>query len=520
MKRLSSFLGGHWVAGSGATVALMNPTTEAIVADVCSSGYDLDAALRFGRSTGRAALAELTFSQRGELIAAVAKAIHAAREELISLAVENGGNTRSDAKFDIDGATATLSHYAELGTKLGSMKLLADGEPIAVGRTARMAGQHVWVTRPGVAIHINAFNFPAWGLAEKAACALLAGMPVLSKPATATALVTHRLMEIIAPLLPAGALQLLCGSASSLLDVAQPGDVVAFTGSSATAKALRGHRNVIEHSLRLNVEADSLNAAVMAPDVDLSSETGQLFIADVVRDMTQKAGQKCTAIRRVLVPRERINDVASAMCERLDAIAIGDPSRDDVRMGPVATANQLRDVRAGIARLAAETQEIRGGLGELPSPRGVDNGKGYFVAPVLRSTRDAHHCAALHEHEVFGPVSTLAGYDGTARDAAALVARGQGGLVTSMYSDDRDWTTQVVVEAAAWNGRLFLGSAKMAAQSPGPGTVLPSLVHGGPGRAGGGEELGGVRGLAFYMQRCALEGDATILKAIVAGGAS
>ncbi len=519
MKRLSSFLGGQWLAGSGAAVALTNPTTEAAIAEVCSTGYDLAAALDYGRRTGRAALRELSFAQRGELIATMAKAIHGAREELIALAVENGGNTRGDAKFDIDGAAATLSHYAELGAKLGNSTLLADGDAISVGRTARMAGQHVWVTRPGVAIHINAFNFPAWGLAEKAACALLAGMPVLSKPATATALVTHRLMEILAPLLPAGVLQLLCGSAATLLDFARPGDVIAFTGSSGTAKALRAHPNVIEHALRLNIEADSLNAAVLAPDVDLSSETGQLFLGDVTRDMTQKTGQKCTAIRRVMVPSERLDDVAAALCERLDAIVVGDPSRDDVRMGPVATANQFRDVRAGITRLAAATDSVRGGTGELAAPRGVDNGKGYFINPVLRSTRDAHNCAALHDHEVFGPVSTLAAYDGTATDAAALVARGEGGLVASAYSDDREWTTRFVVDAAAWNGRLFLGSAKMAAQSPGPGTVLPSLIHGGPGRAGGGEELGGSRGLAFYMQRCALEGDATVLKAIVGGAA-
>src|SRR5690606_19494363 len=225
-----------------------------------------------------------------------------AREELIALAVANGGNTRSDAKFDIDGGAVTLSHYAELGAKLGGTSLLADGEPIQVGRTARMGGQHVWARRRGVAVHINAFNSPAWGLCEKLACALLAGMPVIAKPATATALVAHRLAQLCEPLLPKGVLQLLVGPAGTLLDHLTAGDVVAFTGGSATARMLRTHPRIVEHGVRLNVEADSLNAAILGPDVDLSSEAGALFLADVVRDMTQKTGQKCTAIRRVLVP--------------------------------------------------------------------------------------------------------------------------------------------------------------------------------------------------------------------------
>lgn len=514
MRVLASYLEGQWRPGHGPELPLVNPATEEEIARVHTQGLDLGAALTYGRRVGGAALAELTFAQRGELLAAMAKAIHGAREELISLAVANGGNTRGDAKFDIDGASATLAYYGELGAKLGASRLLPDGEILQVGRTARMGGTHVWLTRPGIAVHVNAFNFPAWGLAEKAACALLAGMPVLSKPATATALVAHRLMELLAPLVPPGALQLLCGPAGDLVDHLGPADVLAFTGSSATARALRGHQSVIEHSVRLNVEADSLNAAVLGPDVELASETGQLFLAEVLRDMTQKTGQKCTAIRRVLVPAERLDEVAAVLAERLSTIVVGDPSRDDVRMGPLATAAQARDVRAGIARLAAETAEVYGGSGEV-SPRGVPAGKGFFVGPVLRRTEEPLACAALNEHEVFGPVSTLARYDGSAEAACAIVARGAGGLVTSVYSDERDWVSRLVLGAGPWHGRLFLGSAKMAAQSPGPGTVLPQLVHGGPGRAGGGEELGGQRGLGLYMQRTALEGDASVLKSLL-----
>jgi 3,4-dehydroadipyl-CoA semialdehyde dehydrogenase len=512
MQLLASHLAGTWSQGSGTRTTLVNPATEAALAEVHDGGHDFAAAFAFARSAGAAELGKLTFAQRGALLGGLAKAIHAAREELIALAVANGGNTRGDAKFDIDGAAVTLSHYAELGARLGATSILGDGEPLQVGRTARMAGQHVWVRRPGVAVHINAFNFPAWGTCEKLACSLLAGMPVITKPATATALVAHRLAQLFEPLLPAGVLQTLIGPAGSLLDHVTSADVVAFTGGSGTAARLRANTRLA----RLNIEADSLNAAILGPDIDLGSETAALFFADVVRDMTQKTGQKCTAIRRVLVPEDKLRDVCDALRERLAGIAIGDPSREDVRMGPLATAAQRDDVRAGIARLAAATEAVHGATGEI-TPVGVPAGKGFFVGPVLRKTDNAMTCAPLHEHEVFGPVATVAPYSGDASFAAAFVARGEGCLVSSAYSDDRDWVASFVGAAASWAGRLYLGSSKMAAQSPGPGTVLPSLTHGGPGRAGGGEELGGERGMHFYMQRCALEGDASVLKSLLGG---
>jgi 3,4-dehydroadipyl-CoA semialdehyde dehydrogenase len=515
MQLLASYLSGAWSAGSGPTTALVNPATEAVLAEVATGGHDLPAAFRHARTAGAGELGQLSFAQRGALLSALAKAIHGAREELIALAVANGGNTRSDAKFDVDGGAMALSHYADLGGKLGAARLVADGDAIQVGRTARMGGQHAWVRRAGVAVHINAFNFPGWGLCEKLACALLAGMPVITKPATATSLVAHRMVELFAPLLPAGALQLLVGPAGALLDSLGPGDVVAFTGGSATARVLRTHPAIVAHGVRLNLEADSLNAAVLAPDVSLTGETGALFVFDVVRDMTQKTGQKCTAIRRVLVPTDRMAEVGEALRDRLDRIAIGDPAHDGVGMGPLATAPQRDDVRAGIARLAAETDAIHGGTGEVAAPVGVPAGTGYFVGPVVRATQSPMTCAALHDHEVFGPVTTLGAYSGDPGDAAAFVARGDGCLVSSAYSDDRDWIVKFVTSAAPWSGRLYLGSSKMASQSPGPGTALPSLLHGGPGRAGGGEELGGERGLHLYMQRCALEGDASVLKLLI-----
>ncbi|TMQ04705.1 MAG: 3,4-dehydroadipyl-CoA semialdehyde dehydrogenase [Deltaproteobacteria bacterium] len=514
MQLLASYLSGAWSAGSGPKTALVNPATEAVLAEVHAGGHDLGGAFQHARATGARELGGMTFAQRGALLAGLARAIHGAREELIALAVANGGNTRGDAKFDIDGGAATLSHYAELGARLGGARLLADGEVIQVGRTARMAGQHVWAPRTGVAVHINAFNFPGWGLCEKLACALLAGMPVIAKPATATALVAHRMTELFAPLVPAGALQLLVGPAGSLLDHLGPGDVVAFTGGSATARVLREQPVIARHGVRLNLEADSLNAAVLAPDVELAAETGALFVFDLVRDMTQKTGQKCTAIRRVLVPAERAGDVADALRERLGRIAVGDPAHDGVGMGPLATAQQRDDVRAGIAELAEATSSIFGGTGEI-EPVGVPAGKGYFVGPVVRATSTPNSCAPLHDREIFGPVITVAPFSGDPEIAAAFVARGEGCLVSSAYSDDRDWVGRFAAAAAPWVGRLYLGSSKMASQSPGPGTVLPQLLHGGPGRAGGGEELGGERGLRLYMQRCALEGDASLLKALI-----
>lgn len=517
MKTLASFLVGDWHLGAGPVVTLVNPATEEPMAAVQGHGLDLGGALAHARGRGRAALTALSFAERGALLAQLAKIVHEAREELLTLAVESSGNTRGDAKFDVDGASATLAHYAELGKGLGAGRVLADGEPVQLGRTARLSGQHVWLTRPGCAVLVNAFNFPAWGVAEKLACALLAGMPVLVKPATATALVAHRLVELwlTAGALPDGALQLLCGPAGDLVDHLRAGDVLAFTGGSETARTLRAHPAVLAHGVRVNVEADSLNAAVLGPDVELGSETGRLFLADVARDMTQKTGQKCTAIRRVLVPEERRADVVAALGERLAAIVVGDPRRDEVRMGPLATAAQLRDVRAGLARLVAATEPGFGGDGAVV-PVGVAAGKGFFLGPVLRQVADAAGCAPMHDHEIFGPVATVGGYDGEAATAGALVGRGGGGLVASCYADDRSWVGDFVAVAGAHCGRLYLGSEKMAALSPGPGTALPQLQHGGPGRAGDGCELGGVRGLALYMQRVALEGDATVLKGLVA----
>ncbi|HUL93929.1 MAG TPA: 3,4-dehydroadipyl-CoA semialdehyde dehydrogenase [Burkholderiales bacterium] len=509
MKTLRSYLSGRWIEGSGAPQTLVNPATEEPLAEVSSEGLDLVSALDHARRRGGPALRALSFAGRGALLKEMAKAIQAHRDELLDLAVANGGNTRSDAKFDVDGAIFTLQTYAELGEKLGAVKLLVDGEGIQLGRSPRFHGQHVCVPRHGVAVHINAFNFPAWGLAEKAASALLAGMPVLSKPATSSAMVAHRVMEILVErkVLPEGVLSLLVGAPRDLPALLGSQDVLAFTGSGDTGARIRALANVIRESVRVNVEADSLNAAVLGPDVEPGSDMYETFLKDVLRDMTQKAGQKCTAIRRVLVFEGHAGTVRDDLAEGLKAVRVGNPSQEETRMGPLAAGSQLAEVRQGIAKLASEGKAAFGSAAAIA-------GKGFFISPVLMEFSKDSLAASVHASEVFGPVASLLPYSGKGADAAAIVARGNGGLVSSVYSEDAEFLEEIVTGIAPYHGRIFLGHPKIE-MSPGPGTVLPQLVHGGPGRAGGGEELGGMRGLAFYMQRVALEGSRPVIQKLI-----
>ena len=506
MLTLRSYVQGAWVAGTGSSALLHNPSTEEPLAQAGTAGIDFAKTLDHARQVGGPALSALTFAARGKLLIDASKALHAQRDALIGLAIDNGGNTRGDAKFDIDGAIGTLAAYGELGATLGDTTYLRDRDGVQPTRSAKLWGEHLWLPRRGVALHINAFNFPAWGLAEKAAVAWLAGMPVITKPATSTAVVAHRIVEILIEkaILPPGALSLLCGSVGNLIDLLGDQDVIAFTGGSDTARMLRRHDAVIDRGVRINVEADSLNAAVLGPDGESGSEVYDLFLADVVKDITQKTGQKCTAVRRIFVPASRLIDVSTDLCDRLSGCRLGNPRDESVTMGPVATRAQLDAVRAGIARLAAaaDTHILIGGADPV-----ADQGRGYFVSPTLLQCRTPHAIDAtpLHTHEVFGPVATIMPYDdGTA--LGQLIARGGGGLVASVYSDDRKLVPQLVHAIGPYHGRIFLGSARLSGQSPGPGTVLPTLNHGGPGRAGDGHELGGVRGLEFYMQRCAVMG--------------
>lgn len=515
MNELASYLSGEWSRGTGKGAELCDPSTEAVLATVSTEGLDLQKALAFAREKGGPALRAMTFAQRGEMVRALSKAIYEKRDELIGLAIQNGGNTRSDAKFDIDGATGTLAYYADLGKELGDTHVLVDGEAVQLGRSARLFGSHVYTPRHGVAVHVNAFNFPAWGLAEKAAVALLAGMPVFCKPATSTGLVAHRIAEIMVAsgALPAGAFSFLAGGVGTLTSHLQGQDVLAFTGGSATGKTLRALEAVVGRAVRINVEADSLNAAVLGPDVEIGSDLENLFTADVARDIQQKTGQKCTAIRRVYVPRGRLAEIADLLAERLRRIKVGVPSRDDVGMGPLSTKNQLRDVREGARKIAEIAKLVHGSIDTVDA-LGREGDKGFFVSPLLFAHESPSASDVVHNHEVFGPCATVMPYDGTGEDAARLVAAGGGGLVSSVYSDDAAFQKACILGIAPFHGRVTIGTTKVASQALPPGMVLPQLVHGGPGRAGGGEELGGRRGLAFYMQRTALQGDRAVLEAL------
>ena len=511
--RLKSYLAGEWVDGTGPGAPLHDPTTEAVLAESSTQGLDLAAALEYGRTRGAASLRAMTFAERGAMLKALSKAVHTRRDELLELATANGGNTRGDAKFDVDGGTGTMMYYAGVGKRLGDARFLLDGDLEQLTRAPRYVGRHLLAPIPGVAVHINAFNFPAWGLMEKAAVALLAGVPVLAKPGTSTALVAHRVVEIAAAsgVLPDGALQLLAGSAGDLLSHIRSGDAVAFTGSSGVGDLVRGRAGT---GVRVNIEADSLNAVVLGPDVDDSdSPTWDLFMRQAVTEITQKAGQKCTATRRIFVPEALMEEVGEELAERLGEIRTGHPTLRAVKVGPLATRRQLDDVRGGVDRLRSVCDTLLGdgGRGDL---LGIDDDKGWFMSPVLLRAPSLD-TPAVHADEVFGPVATLVPYSGEAADAVRGVAMGQGGLVASVYTDDRAFARDALFGLAPYSGRVCIGSARVAEYATGPGMVMPQLIHGGPGRAGGGEELGGERGLRFYLQRTAVQGSKPLLEKLL-----
>ena len=519
MKRLSSYLSGEWIEGVGEGSSLFNPTTGAVIASCSTNGLDLSAALRFARSKGGASLSKMSFAERGTLLVSMSKAIHAERESFIEMGQLNAGNTRGDAKFDIDGASHTLMHYGKLAEQMGEGNVLFDGEPLPVARGGRLVGQHILMPRGGVAIHINAFNFPAWGLAEKAACALLAGMPVLTKPATSTALMTHAIVKALAPIMPEGTLSLLCGGAGDLLDHVEWSDVIAFTGSAETGDRIRQHPRVLSSGAVVNVEADSLNAMVLDPQAE--DETYDAFIRHAHTEITQKSGQKCTAVRRLLIPEERLEEVIEDLTERFGRTVVGDPTLDGVTMGPLSTLGQRQAAIDGLNMLLEHAEIVYGGPEEsLRAGEGVDLSRGAFVTPtLLQSSGPCTADSPIHNLEVFGPVATIIPYNGKASEAVEQIQFGRGCLVSTIYADDDRFIHEAMIGLAPWHGRLVIVDEQIANKALSPGLVTPQLLHGGPGRAGGGEELGGLRGLKLYQQRCAIQGNgpklARLLKRLI-----
>ncbi|HKV61154.1 MAG TPA: 3,4-dehydroadipyl-CoA semialdehyde dehydrogenase [Candidatus Acidoferrum sp.] len=509
--RLANFMSGQWCEGTGTGDSLVDPVTGEELASISSQGVDLEGALSFARTQGGPALRQMTYAQRAELLAKMADVLAANRDEYFRLSLLNLGANQADASFDVDGAIYTMKYYAKIGKALGDGKILKEGSQIPLSKSGAFAGQHLLMPSKGVAVFINAFNFPAWGFCEKAAPALLSGVPVVVKPASPTAWLAHRMVEDIvkANLLPPGSVSLICGSARDLLKYVREEDIISFTGSAETATRIRSHANVLRRSVRVNIEADSINSAILGPDCTPGTDLFDLMAKEVVREMTLKAGQKCTAIRRVLVPREQLKSVGEAVGERLSAVKVGNPRNPDSKMGPVVNKAQQSSCLEGLAKLKEECDVLFGGDSNF-QPIDADRQKSAFVQPTLLSCKNGLSAKYVHDVEVFGPAATLVAYDGL-EDCISVARRGLGSLVASVFSNDASFTRETVLGIGDLHGRILAVNSAVAAQHTGHGNVVPSCLHGGPGRAGGGEELAGLRALSLYHRRFVVQGPAEYL---------
>jgi oxepin-CoA hydrolase/3-oxo-5,6-dehydrosuberyl-CoA semialdehyde dehydrogenase len=504
--KLESYVSGHWHASVGPGVALRDASTGELISEASSDGIDFEETLAYARSRGGAALRGMTFHERAALLKTLAKRLLDFKPELYELSFRTGA-TRGDSWIDIDGGIGTVFAFASKGSReLPNGRVYLDGGLEPLSKSGSFVGQHIYVPREGAAVHINAFNFPVWGMLEKLAPAILAGVPVIVKPATATAYLTERVVRRIieSAVLPEGALQLVCGSLGNLFDHLTCQDFVSFTGSADTAARLRVHPVVIRRSVPFVAETDSLNSSILAPDAVPGSAEFDLFIREVTRELTVKAGQKCTAIRRALIPEAFADDAVSALRQSLAGVVLGDPRAEGVGMGPLVSLAQRDHVIAGVAELAREADIVVGSL-ESFEVKGGDRRRGGFLAPLVLRCRNPHSARAVHEVEAFGPVATLLPYRDS-EDAVALARRGGGSLVASVFCADDAAASRLVYGLAPFHGRILVVSARCAAESTGHGSPLAPLIHGGPGRAGGGEEMGGIRGVLHYMQRTAVQG--------------
>ncbi|HWG71994.1 MAG TPA: phenylacetic acid degradation bifunctional protein PaaZ [Steroidobacteraceae bacterium] len=511
---LQSYVAGAWRGGRDEGVAMRDATTGDIIAHASSAGIDFAGVLAHARETGGPALRAMTFHQRAGLLRALAKRLSEFKEEFYTLSYRTGA-TKSDSLIDIDGGIGTVFVYAGKGSReLPNSRVYVDGDVEALSKAGTFVGQHLYVSREGAAVHINAFNFPVWGMLEKLAPTLLAGMPAIVKPATATAylteLVVRRIIE--SKILPEGALQLVCGGLGDLFEHVNCQDIVSFTGSAHTAARLRVHPAIIRHAVPFIAETDSLNSSILALDGAPGSAVFDLFIKEVVREMTAKAGQKCTAIRKALVPAAITGEVVGALQTALRGIVVGDPRAEGVRMGPLVSQEQRTDVLARVADLRREADLVAGDVDQF-EVRGADRVRGAFVPPLLLLSRDPQRARAVHEVEAFGPVATVLPYRDTA-DAIALARRGEGSLAASVFCADDALAAQIVLGLAPYHGRILVVNPACAKESTGHGSPLAPLIHGGPGRAGGGEEMGGIRGVLHYMQRTAVQGSPDALTAV------
>jgi oxepin-CoA hydrolase / 3-oxo-5,6-dehydrosuberyl-CoA semialdehyde dehydrogenase len=515
MNRLRNYVMGQWVEGAGPGTVLYHAVTGEPVAETGTAGIDFGAMLAYGRTVGGPTLRAMTFHQRALMLKAMAQYLMSRKDELYEVSAATGA-TKSDSWVDIEGGIGTFFTYASKGRReLPDEPFYIDGGMEVLSKNGTFQGRHICVPLQGTAVHINAFNFPCWGMLEKLAPTLLAGVPAIVKPATVTSFLTNRMVQMMieADILPAGALQLLCGGVGDLFNHLTCQDAVTFTGSATTGRKLKSHPRILEESVRFNMEADSLNFSMLGPDAEPGTEEFDLFIKEVAREMTLKAGQRCTAIRRVIVPEPLVEPVVGALSRRLAGATLGNPAVEGVRMGPLAGRDQVAEVRKAVEALQAGAEIAYGDLDDF-AVVGADRGAGAFFPATLLYCRDPMGRSEPHDIEAFGPVSTVMGYR-SLDEGIELTRKGKGSLCGSLFTADDGVARDVVMGTAAYHGRLMLVNRHSAKESTGHGSPMPHLVHGGPGRAGGGEEMGGIRGVMHYMQRTALQGHPTTLSHVM-----
>ncbi len=508
---LQHYVQGQWVESSGKQKELLNAVNGELVATVGGEGADLKATLEYGRSVGGPALRKMTFHERGRALKALALYLLERKDKYYKLSAATGA-TKVDSWIDIEGGIGNLFNYSSKGRReLPDNTFFFEGKPEILSKNQTFIGGHIMTPKEGVALHINAYNFPVWGMLEKVAVNLIAGVPSLVKPASMTSYLTEMVFKDIieSKILPEGSMQLFVGNASQIFQYLNCQDVVTFTGSASTGKMLKANPHVIDQSVHFNLEADSLNCSVLGPDAAPGTPDFDVFIKEVAKEMTVKSGQKCTAIRRTIVPEKYVEDVQKALAARLDKIAIGDPSVEGVRMGPLASLDQRAEVKERVGQLSQYAKIVYGGNEDVEI-KGSSFDKGAFFRPTVLLCENAINESNVHAIEAFGPVSTIMTYKDT-HEAVQLAKMGEGSLVGSVITSDPVFAKDMVVGAACYHGRLLLLNEKCAKESTGHGSPLPNLVHGGPGRAGGGEEMGGLRGLSHYMQRTAIQGHPDML---------
>lgn len=513
MAKLENFILGRWITGDGEGQPLFDAVTGEQIATASTKGIDFKDILQYARTTGNPALRKMSFHERGLMLKNLALHLRNHLDKFYQISYQTGA-TKADSWVDIEGGIGNLFSYASLRRKFPDEPYCLDGEHHVLGKANTFMGHHLLVPKEGVAVHINAFNFPVWGMLEKIAVNLLAGMPAVVKPATVTSFLTEAVVrEIIASgILPQGALQLVCGSAGDMLQHVTAQDVVTFTGSASTGLMLKSTPSILSQNVPFTMEADSLNCIVLGKDVTHEMPEWDIFLKEVRKEITTKCGQKCTAIRRIFVPTDKIEDVQIALGKYLSQTTIGNPLNEKVRMGSLAGESQRAEVKAQVQKLLASSQLIYGSLDSV-QVIDADAQKGAFMSPLLLLNENPFHSKEVHEIEAFGPVSTLMPYDHV-EDAIQLAKMGKGSLVSSIVTADKKIAKSYVLGAGMYHGRILVLNNDCAKESTGHGSPLPLLVHGGPGRAGGGEEMGGIRGVKHYMQRVAIQGSPDMITAI------